>query len=134
MAASMSRRPRGGIARPFAALAWLFSTALLGVTPLAHGSVYFKYRVVAETGQNNFTAFGTGPAINSAGKVALIGNYTSGDSVFLWKPTTGVTDIASSLPSSSRTFGDGAKINDWDDVAVWTRHIVAGWGLRKRPR
>ncbi|MDQ6621403.1 MAG: PASTA domain-containing protein, partial [Pseudomonadota bacterium] len=80
---------------------------------------------MAETGQNGFTGFGNGPSINDAGKVAFIAKFANGDSVFAWNASTGLTDIATNFRSSTRSFGEGAQINDNDEVVTWSRILGA---------
>ena len=91
---------------------------------LTSASVFYKFNVVAETGLPpfNLTGLGNGPSINDEGKVAYIGRITqnSNESVFVWSPVGGNTDVAPGLHPQNRTFGEGARINGNDEVAVWT--------------
>lgn len=91
----------------------------------ANAGVFYRLQVVAESGTGDFIGFGPGPSINKKGKVAFISKLALGDSIGVWSPVGGVSDIASSFVSSNRSFGDSAQINDHDEVAAWNRRTGA---------
>ena len=55
---------------------------LLALAPPSLASVFYRFDIVAQTGQGSIVSLGTGPSINSKGKVAYIGRYSNGPSVF----------------------------------------------------
>ena len=81
----------------------LAATLLLPATA-ASASVFYKFNVVAETPTNGFVSFGTGPSVNDKGKVAFIGRLAASgnESVYLWTPVAGVTNIRFELPSAKQ--------------------------------
>ncbi len=87
----------------------------------ADASVFYRLDVVAASGTNNWTGFGLGPSVNNKGKVAFVTKSVQGDSVAVWNPLGGLSDIASGMRSSTRSFGDSAKINNNDEVVTWDR-------------
>jgi beta-lactam-binding protein with PASTA domain len=102
------------------------AATLFAVATATSASVFYKFNVVAESGVGGFTGFGMGPSVNDKGKVAFVGTHAGGPSVFLWTPIAGVTDIASNLLSTSRSFGDSVRINNNDEVLSWTRLLPSG--------
>ncbi|MEO8675919.1 MAG: hypothetical protein ABI569_10085 [Casimicrobiaceae bacterium] len=89
----------------------------------APASVFYKFDVVAESGVAGFTTFGDGPSINNKGKVAFVGRFSGGESVYLWTPVSGVTDISPSFHSPNRTFFQAVRINGNDEVGTVTRNL-----------
>jgi beta-lactam-binding protein with PASTA domain len=102
------------------------SALLFAIATGSSASVFYKFNVVAETPTNGFVSFGTGPSVNDKGKVAFVGSHSGGPSIFLWTPIAGVTDIASSLLSTNRSFGDSVRLNSNDEVLSWTRLLPSG--------
>ncbi|MEO8739000.1 MAG: PASTA domain-containing protein [Casimicrobiaceae bacterium] len=99
--------------------------ALAAVANSAAASVFYAATVVAESGLGGFVSFGNGPSVNDKGKVAFIGRYSAStftdEAVHLWTPIAGVVDISPGFHPQSRSFGESARINNNDEVAVWTR-------------
>ncbi|HEX4884136.1 MAG TPA: hypothetical protein VFX05_08370, partial [Casimicrobiaceae bacterium] len=103
-----------------AARAWT-ALVLAVAASAAPASVFYKFDVVAQTGQGGIVSLGTGPSVNEKGKVAYIGRYAGGPSVFAWTPSGGSTDLASSFLSSSRNFGEAVMMNFHDEIVTWNR-------------
>jgi beta-lactam-binding protein with PASTA domain len=103
--------------------------ALAACSTLASASVFYKFDVVAESGQGGIVNLGTGPSINNAGDVAYVGRFTSSTiasaSIFVRPPTGPASDLASSMVSPNRNFGEAVRINEHKEVAAWTR-VLSG--------
>jgi hypothetical protein len=77
--------------------ACVLAAGLFAVATAASASVFYKFNVVAETPTTGFVSLGTGPSVNDKGKVAFVVRLAASgnESVYLWTPIAGVTDIAS---------------------------------------
>lgn len=104
----------------------LVGLALSFAAGIAAASVFYKMDVVAQTGSGGIVSLGTGPSVNDKGKVAYIGRYAGGPSVFAWSPLGGATDIATSFLSPNRNFGEAVMINRHDEVLTWNRLLPLG--------
>jgi beta-lactam-binding protein with PASTA domain len=102
------------------------AVGLLTYAGAASATVFYKFRVVADTSLGGFAGVGTGPSINDKGKVAFVGNFTDGPSIMVWDPTNGVTDLASNFRSPNRSFGEAVKINKNDEIVTWNRLLPLG--------
>jgi hypothetical protein len=118
-----SQALRAGFANAVTALAVAAFTVL--ATP-AMASVYYAFNVVAETGVGGFTGLGNGPSINDKGKIAFVSTSAGGPTVTLWSPIGGLSDLASTLLSPNRFFGDSVRINGNDEVLSWNRLLPLG--------
>lgn len=93
----------------------------VATTLAAQASVFYKFDIVAQTGQDGIVSLGTGPSVNAKGKVAYVGTYAGGPSVFSWSPAGGRVDVAPGFLSTSRSFGDAVMINFHDEIVTWNR-------------
>jgi Dockerin type I domain/PASTA domain len=100
--------------------------ALFGATSAsAAPGLYHRIDVIAATGASGWTGFGNGPSINDKGKVAFVTKSAAGDSVEVWSPTVGNTEISPAFRSPGRSFGEGVQINNKDEVVTWNRVLGA---------
>ena len=104
------------------------TATLLAVSTAAPASVFYKFNVVAETPTGGFVSFGNGPSVNDKGKVAFVGRLAASgnESVYLWTPIAGLTDIAPGFHPQNRSFGESVRINNNDEVLAWTRILPSG--------
>ncbi|MEO8135876.1 MAG: hypothetical protein ABI831_18100, partial [Betaproteobacteria bacterium] len=115
--------PRSGFALALSGLVFAAS-ALLATSAAA--SVFYTFNVVAETGAGGFTSLGNGPSINDKGKISFVSTSAGGPTVMLWSPIGGVSNLASSLLSPNRSFGESVRINSLDEVLTWNRLLPLG--------
>ncbi len=103
------------------AVASVACIALVGMP--AYAGVFYKFRVVAETGVGGLTGFGKGPSINSRGNVGFIGQVGTNQSVYFGSGTAAAVDIAA---GGVTVLGDGTQINDGNEIVTQERRTTVG--------
>jgi|CXWL01.1.fsa_nt_gi beta-lactam-binding protein with PASTA domain len=96
----------------------------LTLTSLAEASVFYKFDVIAKTGQAGLLGLGSGPSINDNGSVAFQGVVTGGQSIFVGDGNTDPINITPGFIGATRTFSQTVQINNAGKVIA--RDQVAG--------
>lgn len=85
------------------------------------------YTVIARTGDLGTTGLGSGPSINDAGQVALVGTFATGQGVLVRALDHGpLTNVTPGFQSASRSFGQSVEINAGGRVAAVDRTTQGG--------
>jgi len=79
-------------------------------------SSFYKFDIIAKTGQLNLSGIEDNPSINDAGNVAFVGQLTTGgEGIFVGNAPGAATAIANT-PSSNPGFSRGVQINNENQV------------------
>jgi hypothetical protein len=114
-------------------IVYFFNSSMFGQTcsaPNCWPGKFYKFDVVAQTGQNTtagtITGFGSQPSLNDKGEVAFVGQIGGssgalGEGVFVWNPQTNLTWITPGFLSTTRAFGLAVQINNNKQVVARDR-------------
>src|SRR5262249_35378855 len=91
---------------------------LCPLVPTASANVFYRFDIIAQTGQASLISMGDSPSINDDGEVGFVGVLTGGQAVFIGNGVGNPVNITPGFVRSTLVFGRAVQINNnWKVVA-----------------